>query len=170
MGNSNGELMSSRDFSSAIGPGQLWRDYMKEIFAPFPATDWKQPANIVRANVTVAPGPFGGYGSGLVPTSLTPFSSSEIFVRGTEPRQPDTWYTQSCPAADGTVKVAMQIKEGGPASWKKYTDLWVADAQKGLRSPVLDEVVRLVDAKLESNRRKAADAGVKSPAMAKKTA
>ncbi|TME65083.1 MAG: PBP1A family penicillin-binding protein, partial [Chloroflexi bacterium] len=30
MGNSNGELMSSRDFSSAIGPGQLWRDYMRE--------------------------------------------------------------------------------------------------------------------------------------------
>jgi hypothetical protein len=42
-------------------------------------------------------------------------------------------------------------------------------AQKGLRSPVLDEVVRLVDAKLESNRRKAADAGVK-PAAAKKIA
>jgi hypothetical protein len=43
-------------------------------------------------------------------------------------------------------------------------------AQKSLRSPVLDEVVRLVDAKLESNRRKAADAGVKAPAAAKKTA
>ena len=43
-------------------------------------------------------------------------------------------------------------------------------AQKSLRSPVLDEVVRLVDAKLESNRRRAADAGVKSPAIAKKTA
>ena len=43
-------------------------------------------------------------------------------------------------------------------------------AQKHMRSPVLDEVVRLVDAKLESNRRKAADAGVKTPAAAKKTA
>src|SRR5437016_720438 len=43
-------------------------------------------------------------------------------------------------------------------------------AQKGMRSPVLDEVVRLVDAKLESNRRKAADAGVRAPAAAKKTA
>src|SRR5437016_6690346 len=43
-------------------------------------------------------------------------------------------------------------------------------AQKSLRSPVLDEVVRLVDAKLDANRRKAADAGVKSPAIAKKTA
>src|SRR5256885_15013580 len=43
-------------------------------------------------------------------------------------------------------------------------------AQKGMRSPVLDEVVRLVDAKLESNRRKAADAGLKQPVAAKKTA
>ena len=37
-------------------------------------------------------------------------------------------------------------------------------AQKGMRSAALDEVVRLVDAKLESNRRRAADAGLKEPA------
>jgi hypothetical protein len=43
-------------------------------------------------------------------------------------------------------------------------------AQKGMRSPVLDEVVRLVDAKLESNRAKSAAAGVKPAAPAKKTA
>ncbi len=43
-------------------------------------------------------------------------------------------------------------------------------AQKGLRSPVLDEVVRLVDAKLESNRRKSTDAGLKAAAPAKKIA
>src|SRR4051812_30969277 len=34
-------------------------------------------------------------------------------------------------------------------------------AQKGMRSEVLDEVVRLVDARLESNRRKTTDAGLK---------
>jgi len=39
-------------------------------------------------------------------------------------------------------------------------------AQKGMRSAALDEVVRLVDAKLESNRRKATDAGLKEPAAA----
>jgi len=43
-------------------------------------------------------------------------------------------------------------------------------AQKGMRSAVLDEVVRLVDAKLESNRRKSADAGLKQPAAAQKSA
>jgi hypothetical protein len=42
-------------------------------------------------------------------------------------------------------------------------------AQKGLRSPELDEVVRLVDARLEANRQ-AANAGVKTPELAKKTA
>jgi hypothetical protein len=42
---------------------------------------------------------------------------------------------------------------------------------KGLRSATLDETVALVDAKLESNRAKAqADAGLKPPAQAKKTA
>src|SRR5438046_84230 len=43
-------------------------------------------------------------------------------------------------------------------------------AQKGMRSEVLDEVVRLVDAKLEANRRAAADAGVKEPQRAKRSA
>ena len=42
-------------------------------------------------------------------------------------------------------------------------------AQKGMRSAVLDEVVRLVDAKLEANRR-TADAGVKPPERAKRSA
>jgi hypothetical protein len=37
-------------------------------------------------------------------------------------------------------------------------------AQKGMRSAALDEVVRLVDAKLESNRRKSVDAGLKETA------
>ena len=43
-------------------------------------------------------------------------------------------------------------------------------AQKGMRSPVLDDVVRLVDAKLEANRRASAQAGVKSPQLAKRSA
>jgi hypothetical protein len=43
-------------------------------------------------------------------------------------------------------------------------------AQKGMRSEVLDEVVRLVDAKLEANRAASADASVKSPERAKRSA
>jgi len=131
MGNNNGEEMEG--ISSAIGPGLLWRDYMKEIFADFPATDWKQPSNIVKANVVTAPGAFGGYGSGLLPSSLTPFSTSEIFVKGTEPRKVDDWFGAGC-VSGGAQKVAMQIKEVGPASWKPYTDQWINEAIAGGRS------------------------------------
>jgi hypothetical protein len=42
--------------------------------------------------------------------------------------------------------------------------------QKAMRSTVLDEVVRLVDAKLEANRRASAQAGVKTPELAKRSA
>jgi hypothetical protein len=42
-------------------------------------------------------------------------------------------------------------------------------AQKGMRSAVLDEVVRLVDARLDANRR-TAEAGVKAPELAKRSA
>ncbi len=132
MGNNNGEEMEG--ISSAIGPGLLWRDYMKEIFADFPATDWKQPANIVKANVVTAPGAFGGYGSGLLPSSLTPFSTSEIFVKGTEPRKVDDWFGAGCVSSSGSQRVAMQIKEVGPASWKPYTDQWITEAIAGGRS------------------------------------
>jgi membrane peptidoglycan carboxypeptidase len=132
MGNSNGELMSSRDFSSAIGPGQLWRDYMREIFSGFPSTDWKRPDNVVTANVVVAPGDFGGYGSGLLPSPLTPFQSTEIFVRGTQPAKTDDWFAAGCPQPDGTAKIAMKIQDPrAPSSWQRYTDQWVRDAISG---------------------------------------
>ena len=132
MGNNNGEEMEG--ISSAIGPGLLWRDYMKEIFEGFPATDWKRPANIIEANVVTAPGAFGGYGSGLLPSSLTPFSTKEIFVKGTEPRKVDDWFTAGCTSSSGSQRVAMQIKEVGPAAWKPYTDQWINDAIAGARS------------------------------------
>ena len=131
MGNSNGDLMQG--ISSAIGPGLLWRDYMKEIFEGFPATDWKRTPNIIEASVVTAPGAFGGYGSGLLPSSLTPFSTKEIFVKGTEPRKVDDWFTSGC-TSGGVQKVGMQIKETGPAAWKPYTDQWITEAIAGARS------------------------------------
>jgi membrane peptidoglycan carboxypeptidase len=132
MGNSDGDPMEG--ISSAIGPGLLWRDYMKEIFADFPATDWKRPSNIIEASVVTAPGAFGGYGSGLLPSSLTPFSTKEIFVKGTEPRKVDDWYGAGCTGAGGSQRVAMTVKEVGPAAWKPYTDQWITEAIAGSRS------------------------------------
>jgi membrane peptidoglycan carboxypeptidase len=134
MGNNNGDRMSSRDFSSAMGPGVLWREYMKEVLAGVEAKDWERPQNVTSANVVVAPGAYGGYGSGLLPSRLSPFASSELFVRGTEPRSTDTWYVPGCPKPDGTTTIGMRIREIGPATWAPYTQRWIADAQKGMHS------------------------------------
>ena len=132
MGNSNGEPMSSRDFSSAMGPGQLWRDYMKEALADTPQSDWPRPANVVSAPVVSAPGAFGGYGSGLAPSALSPFSTTEWFLKGTEPVKPDDWFVAGCPAPDGTSKIAMKINDTrAPAQFQRYTDQWIRDAIAG---------------------------------------
>src|SRR5437867_4060855 len=132
MGNSNGDPMSSRNFNSAMGPGQLWRDYMKEVLADTPASDWPRPANVVSGTVVSAPGAFGGYGSGLAPSALSPFSSTEWFMKGTEPARVDDWFVAGCPQPDGTVKVSMKINDTrAPAAFQRYTDQWVRDAIAG---------------------------------------
>jgi len=131
MGNSNGDLMSSRDFFSAMGPGQLWREYMKEVLTGVEVRDWERPANVVTANVVLAPGAFGGYGSGMHASSLTPFSTTELFIRGTEPRTPDTWYVEGCPKEDGSSSVGMRIREVGQPVWQPYTQLWIDQAKEG---------------------------------------
>jgi len=132
MGNSNGEKMSTVDFASATGPGQLWRDYMKEALADTPATDWPRPANVVSGTVVSAPGAYGGYGSGLVPSALSPFSSTEWFMKGTEPSKADDWFVAGCPQPDGTVKIAMKINDThAPAPFQRYTDQWIRDAIAG---------------------------------------
>jgi membrane peptidoglycan carboxypeptidase len=131
MGNSNGDLMSSRDFSSAMGPGVLWRDYTKEILANVEPKDWERPANVVSANVVLAPGAFGGYGSGMAPSGLSPFATSELFLRGTEPRSSDTWYVPGCAKEDGSTAVGMRIREIGQPVWQQYTQLWIDQARAG---------------------------------------
>ncbi|TMG55258.1 MAG: penicillin-binding protein [Chloroflexi bacterium] len=132
MGNSNNEEMSHNDFFSAMGPGQLWRDYMKEVLADTPASDWPRPANVVSAPIVSAPGAFGGFGSGLSPSSLTPFSMSEWFIKGTEPAKQDDWYVPGCPATDGTTKIAMKIQDPrAPDTFQRYTDQWIRGAIAG---------------------------------------
>ena len=132
MGNSNGDRMSAVDFASATGPGQLWRDYMKEALADTPASDWARPANVVSGTVVSAPGAYGGFGSGLAPSALSPFSMTEWFIKGTEPAKADDWFVAGCPQPDGTVKVAMKINDTrAPAAFQRYTDQWVRDAIAG---------------------------------------
>ncbi|TMC69119.1 MAG: hypothetical protein E6J13_12665 [Chloroflexi bacterium] len=131
MGNSNGERMSAVDFASATGPGQLWRDYMKEALADTPPSDWPRPGNVVSGTVVSAPGAYGGYGSGLVPSGLSPFSSTEWFIKGTEPAKTDDWFVAGCVQPDGSTRVAMKINDTRGATFQRYTDQWIRDAIAG---------------------------------------
>ena len=151
MGNSDGSAMSSRDFFSAMGPGQLWREYMKAVLKDVPPADWSRPAGIVAARVAVAPGAFGGYGSGLLPSKLSPATTVEYFVSGTVPSRVDDWSQPGCPpsaapspaaSASPTLlpsaspdasapQTVMVIKEAGPDAWRGFTQAWVKDAIGG---------------------------------------
>jgi hypothetical protein len=86
----------------------------------------------VSGTVVSAPGAYGGYGSGLAPSPLSPFSSTEWFVKGTEPAKVDDWFVAGCQQPDGTAKLAMSIKDTrAPTSFQRYTDQWIRDAMAG---------------------------------------
>src|SRR5207253_3926952 len=70
MGNSDNAEMHG--ISSALGPGVLWRDYMKTVVASL-APDWyARPDGIVDKVVCVNPSLYGGNGSGLLPGPSCP--------------------------------------------------------------------------------------------------
>ena len=90
---------------------------------------------VVSATVVTAPGAFGGYGSGLAPSNLSPFSSSEWFIKGTEPAKIDDWFVAGCAQPDGSTKVAMKINDSrAPATFQRYTEQWIRDAIAGRHS------------------------------------
>ena len=89
MGNSDNTEMNG--ISSALGPGILWRDYMKTVVGALPPDDFKRPAGIVDKVVCVNPALTGGNGSGKLPGPNCPssFRWTEQYVQGTEPTTDD---------------------------------------------------------------------------------
>ena len=89
MGNSDNSEMTG--ISSALGPGILWRDYMKTVVGGLPPDEFKRPAGIVDRVVCINPALTGGNGSGRLPGPNCPsnFRWTEQFVQGTEPTADD---------------------------------------------------------------------------------
>lgn len=87
MGNSDNSEM--RGISSAMGPGVLWREFMRAAIDHYElAPEWyERPEGIVERVICARPGLFGGSGSGLLPGGGCPASwrTSEFFLEGTEP-------------------------------------------------------------------------------------
>src|SRR3989440_12500613 len=79
-------------------------------------------------------------------------------------------YAAAAQSLQSPSSAARALAAGAPNIERVDRLVQAIAAQKGMRSPVLDEVVRLVDARLEANRRATADAGVKTPERAKRSA
>src|SRR6266404_672141 len=78
-------------------------------------------------------------------------------------------YAAAAQSLQSPSSAARALAAGAPNIERVDRLVQAIGAQKGTRSSVLDEVVRLVDARLEANRRAAADAGVKAAERAKRS-
>ena len=118
MGNADNSEM--RGITSAMGPGVLWRDYMKSVVGGLPPVWYEKPANVVNVTVCVNPGIMGGNGSGMLPSSSCPpsFRRNEIFVKGTEPTTDDRnmWI-------GGCYRLIAHF-----ADWQPFANKWAAGA------------------------------------------
>jgi membrane peptidoglycan carboxypeptidase len=121
MGNSDNSEM--RGISSALGPGILWRDYMKTVVGQLPPDWYPRPDGIVDKVVCVNPSKFGGTGSGLLPGPNCPagFRWTEHYVQGTEPTTDDRNFYTSC-----------GINLRAPfADWQGSYNAWASGAVSG---------------------------------------
>jgi membrane peptidoglycan carboxypeptidase len=70
--------------SGVSGAGPIWRDVMEMAHKGLPATRFRQPDGLVRAEVCID--------SGLLPTRWCTRRRGELFIAGTEPVEFDTVY------------------------------------------------------------------------------
>src|SRR6266511_3951569 len=120
MGNADNSQMFG--ISSAIGPGVLWRDYMKTVVGGLPPTWYQRPENVITVTVCVNPALMGGDGSGLLPGPSCPssFRRAEIFVKGTEPKTDDrNVYVNGC------YRLIAHFPD-----WQPFANTWAANAGK----------------------------------------
>jgi membrane peptidoglycan carboxypeptidase len=121
MGNSDNSEM--RGISSALGPGVLWRDYMKTVVGGLPPDWYARPAGIVDRTVCVNPSLYGGNGSGELPGPYCPsgFRMVEKYVEGTQPTTDDRAFYSSC-------GIQLQAPFG---DWQADYNKWAAVAAAG---------------------------------------
>ena len=124
MGNSDNSEM--RGISSALGPGTLWRDYMKTVVGGLPATWYPKPEGIVSVTVCTNPSLLGGNGSGELPGPNCPsnFRRPEFFIDGTQPKKNDADFYTSC---------GINLKAPF-ADWQADYNKWAVSAVSGARS------------------------------------
>ena len=124
MGNSDNSEMVG--ISSALGPGVLWRDYMKTVVGGLPVVWYNRPDGIVDKTVCVNPALMGGNGSGALPGPNCPasFRFTEHYVAGTEPTANDSDFYTSC-----GIRLIAPF-----ADWQGSYNAWASGAVSGAYS------------------------------------
>ncbi|MGH2378923.1 MAG: transglycosylase domain-containing protein [Candidatus Limnocylindria bacterium] len=136
MGNSDNSQM--RGISSALGPGVLWREYMKGVVGGLPETWYDQPESVIEEVVCVNPTLRGGNGSGKLPGPRCPrsYRMSEYFVAGTEPKTDDS----DVYLRGGCYKLTAHFPD-----WQKFAVRWAqrsGSASGGRFSPAICGIAR----------------------------
>jgi len=80
VGNNDNEPM--KDVTGLSGAAPIWHDVMLYFHQNEPVEEWQRPRGLVTAEVDAI--------SGLNPTERTERTVTELFLDGTEPKQPDT--------------------------------------------------------------------------------
>ncbi|HVA24603.1 MAG TPA: PBP1A family penicillin-binding protein [Chloroflexota bacterium] len=106
-GNSNHQPM--RNVIGIDGAGPIWHDFMEYAEKGKPAASFTKPPNIVTMRVSSI--------TGLIPNPGEP-SYSEVFVKGTEPKQRSTYmsltHDQAAATATAVAAYATAFAEGTP--------------------------------------------------------
>jgi penicillin-binding protein 1C len=84
VGNSNYEAM--HDVTGVTGAAPIWNETMRAILAGKPDQPFVRPDGMKQVEVCDL--------SGVLPTSVCPYTRMEWFINGTEPTQTDTYYQQ----------------------------------------------------------------------------
>jgi penicillin-binding protein 1C len=82
VGNADNQPMER--VSGVDGAGPIWHDFMQDVLRGTPERNFDRPGGLVDVNVCAT--------SGMLPTPYCPFTKREIFIAGTEPKQPDSLY------------------------------------------------------------------------------
>jgi penicillin-binding protein 1C len=82
----NADNTEMEHISGITGAAPIWHDVMEAIHTGLPPKEFIEPPDISRVNVCLA--------SGLLPTAECPQVVRELFIKGTEPTEPDNiWKT-----------------------------------------------------------------------------
>lgn len=150
----NADNTPMNDVSGISGAGPIWHDFMEEVLKGRPSLDFAQPPGMIRVEVCAL--------SGQLPTPYCPHRRTELFIAGTQPTQPDTFYRPvqidtatglpagpDTPPARQAVRVALVLPPEAQ-EWAEENGLWSLPSsfltqddidQRGAnRSPTTDAV------------------------------